>query len=94
MAPVAPQDRTEMFAHYLNGASEFKCVGWQAAVTSILPCDDGWQATVHVRPHLEREGGGAVFTPQVSVETWKLSNNGTLQFVKTVEEGHRITIIN
>jgi len=88
--PIAPQDRSEMFANYLNGATEFKCVGWYAAIMAIIPRDDGWEATVHIRPHLERERGGVVFTPQVSIETWNLSTNGTMQFVKAIEGGNRM----
>lgn len=88
--PVAPQDRSKMFANYLNGATEFKCVGWKAAIMAIMPRDDSWEATIHVRPHLERERGGVVFTPQVSIETWKLSPNGTLLFVKAIEGGNRM----
>jgi hypothetical protein len=86
--PVAPSARSEIFANYLNDASEFKCVGWKAAIMAITPRDDGWEATIHIRPHLERERGGIVFTPHVSIETWRLSDRGDLQFVMAVEDGN------
>jgi hypothetical protein len=91
--PVAPLDRTEMFADYLNGTSEFKCIGWNAAVMAITAREDGWEATVHVRPQLEHERGGVVFTPQVSIETWTLSATGKLQFVTAVEGGNRMIFV-
>jgi len=92
--PVAPRDRSEMFANYLNGTSEFKCVGWHASIMAIIPQDDDWETTVHVRPHLERERGSSVFTPHTSVETWILSEKGELRFVKAVEQDNIGVFVN
>ncbi len=89
----SPAPRNEMFADFFGDKMEFKCLGWDARVQWIEPSVDGWELMIHVRPQLERERGGSVFTPQVSVETWKLTSQGELQFVKAKKVGYPLVFV-
>jgi hypothetical protein len=85
---ASPAERRSLFAPYFDESSEIQCVGWTAAVVAVEPNEHGFEVTVNVRPKLFR-GTGARFTPQLSVETWQLTEDGTLRFVKAIDNRKR-----
>jgi hypothetical protein len=85
--PPPPAERTRAFERYLNGQSKYKCVGWRVGVASVVETDSGREVTIHVRPSLMQEAAVYVFTPRYCVETWRISKDGTLQFVKSETAG-------
>lgn len=72
-----PEDRAREFAPFIEGKPEHKCVGWSVKVMSVTPAENGWEATVSVRPELAAEDGGAYFTSQTTVEKWHIADDGT-----------------
>lgn len=83
----APDERLRQFSKYIDGQPIFKCVGWSVKVVSVTPNENGWEATVHVRPELAKESGGRVFTPAHTIEKWQIAADGT-PTVLDVREGN------
>jgi hypothetical protein len=92
--PPPPAERTSAFAKHLNGESKYKCVGWGVGIASVVETDSGREVTIHVRPSLMQEAGGIVSTPRYCVETWRVSKDGALQFIKSETVGLADIIVN
>lgn len=76
--PPPPEQRLVYFATFIEGEPQYKCVGWSVDVVSIAPNQNGWEATVHVRPQLaQKEGGGVLYTPGATIEKWQIAQDGT-----------------
>jgi hypothetical protein len=90
---TVPEPRMNEFGTYFKQESEFKCVGWHLQVSSVVADGDGWLVQVHVRPHLMRSAGRAVFNPRTSFETWRALADGGLQFVKSEAYGLNIVMV-
>jgi hypothetical protein len=82
-----PALRNELFAKIFGDNTEFKCLGWNAYVNSIHSEENHWEVTIHFRPQLGSERHIHVHTPLASVETWRLTSQGDLQFVSAKKEG-------
>jgi hypothetical protein len=74
----APEARKTEFAHYLADDSQVRCVRWSYSVLNAKQAGDGWEAIVRVRPHLRIKSGMPTYTPHTTLETWRLSRDGTM----------------
>ena len=83
----APDERLRQFSKYIDGQPVVKCVGWSVKVVSVTANENGWEATVHVRPELASEKGGPVFTHAHTVEKWQIAADGPAT-VLDVREGN------
>lgn len=90
----APEGRLKEFARYLGDEPEFKVFGWRVGILSVTPNDNGWLATVRVRPRLTyKDRERPVFTPRATLETWQIAEDGTAAVVDVRGEGaHFITV--
>lgn len=76
--PPPPEQRLVYFAPFIDGEPQYKCVGWSVNAVSVTTSENGWEAMVHVRPQLaQREGGGVLYTPGATIETWQIAADGT-----------------
>jgi hypothetical protein len=79
---AAVDARNAEFAWCLNPQGRIRCVGYTAVVQSVTPNESGWEAILEMYPRIMSNVAGVVTTRDKCIETWQISKDGSVQYVK------------
>jgi hypothetical protein len=85
----APAQRRAEFDWCFDGKTEYAAVGWHGVIESAAPNRDGWEVVINVRPLLMHPVHLVPFCGQFSLETWQVSSEGNLTYVRTAPSDPR-----
>jgi pullulanase/glycogen debranching enzyme len=72
---LGSEARKESFPQYFHPDSDVICCCWGVGIVEIEEFEDHMLVVIRVSPKLSSLVHTALFTPQCSVETWKLSSD-------------------